>query len=220
MTSRIVFLLLLSLVGSIYADFKPEREFEVKQASLLNNGRSYTYVSAYRETWPSRLRFRITELGKPALKEDPRRFTIDNEMFRLAKKLVLSENGRPLYQLKHKLGHLYQKYASEEATSTLTSLSLSDGTSMMLKVVIPSERWNIVLHWSVILTNWSRRNSVTSVSRETSAVEHSRSRKMVTKSAFTAVLQISFYSLRFHLGSGNPQETFSSAWYLQRKDRS
>lgn len=37
-------ILLLFFVGSITASFKPEREFEVKQGGLLNNGRSYTFV--------------------------------------------------------------------------------------------------------------------------------------------------------------------------------
>jgi hypothetical protein len=40
-------LLLVLLVGTISAEFKPEREFEVKQASLLNNGRSYTCVQRF-----------------------------------------------------------------------------------------------------------------------------------------------------------------------------
>ena len=35
---------LLFLIGTITASFKPDREFEVKQGSLLNNGRSYTFV--------------------------------------------------------------------------------------------------------------------------------------------------------------------------------
>lgn len=37
-------ILLLFFLGSITASFKPEREFEVKQGGLLNNGRSYTFV--------------------------------------------------------------------------------------------------------------------------------------------------------------------------------
>jgi hypothetical protein len=37
-------ILLLLFIGTISASFKPEREFEVKQGSLLNNGRSYTLV--------------------------------------------------------------------------------------------------------------------------------------------------------------------------------
>jgi len=38
-------LVLLLLLGAVSANFKPEREFEVKQGSLLNNGRSYTLVT-------------------------------------------------------------------------------------------------------------------------------------------------------------------------------
>lgn len=38
--SSLIFLLLF--IGTTLAAFKPEREFEVKQGSLLNNGRSYT----------------------------------------------------------------------------------------------------------------------------------------------------------------------------------
>lgn len=34
-------LLLLLVLGVVSANFKPEREFEVKQANLLNNGRGY-----------------------------------------------------------------------------------------------------------------------------------------------------------------------------------
>lgn len=37
-------ILLLLFIGTISASFKPEREFEVKQGSLLNNGRTYTLV--------------------------------------------------------------------------------------------------------------------------------------------------------------------------------
>jgi hypothetical protein len=37
-------LILLFLFGIVSGNFKPEREFEVKQSSLLNNGRSYTLV--------------------------------------------------------------------------------------------------------------------------------------------------------------------------------
>jgi hypothetical protein len=36
--------ILLLLFGVVSSNFKPEREFEVKQGSLLNNGRSYTLV--------------------------------------------------------------------------------------------------------------------------------------------------------------------------------
>jgi len=42
MSSSIYFFVLC--IGLISAAFQPEREFEVKQASLLNNGRSYTFV--------------------------------------------------------------------------------------------------------------------------------------------------------------------------------
>jgi hypothetical protein len=52
---------------------------------------------------------RITEVGKLSAKDDPKRFSIENDVISLGKKLVLLENGRPLYELKHKLGHLYQK---------------------------------------------------------------------------------------------------------------
>jgi hypothetical protein len=37
-------LIFIFLFGIVSGDFKPEREFEVKQSSLLNNGRSYTLV--------------------------------------------------------------------------------------------------------------------------------------------------------------------------------
>jgi hypothetical protein len=44
-----------------------------------------------------------------AAKDDPTRYTIQNELLSLGKKLVLLEKGQPLYEIKHKLGHLYQK---------------------------------------------------------------------------------------------------------------
>ncbi len=37
-------ILLILFIGTISASFKPEQEFEVKQSSILNNGRSYTFV--------------------------------------------------------------------------------------------------------------------------------------------------------------------------------
>jgi len=43
MSSLLALLLLLGVVSG--GNFKPEREFEVKQASLLNNGRSFTLVT-------------------------------------------------------------------------------------------------------------------------------------------------------------------------------
>jgi hypothetical protein len=106
-------ILLLLFIGTISASFKPEREFEVKQGSLLNNGRSYTFVINFFFFF-SFLSiifwiFRIKEVGKLSSKADPNRFTIQNELLSLGKKLVLLENGRPLYEFKHKLGHLYQK---------------------------------------------------------------------------------------------------------------
>ena len=108
--SSIIFLLFL--IGTITASFKPDREFEVKQGSLLNNGRSYTFVIDFihsRIFFISGWSFRITEEGKHALKANAHRFTIQNELLSLGKKLVLLEDGRPLYEIKHKLGHLYQK---------------------------------------------------------------------------------------------------------------
>ena len=53
--------------------------------------------------------FRITQVEKHTLKENVHRYTIQNELLSLGKKLVLLEDGRPLYEIKHKLGHLYQK---------------------------------------------------------------------------------------------------------------
>jgi hypothetical protein len=53
--------------------------------------------------------FRITQVGKLAAKDDPTRYTIQNDLLSLGKKLVLLEKGQPLYEIKHKLGHLYQK---------------------------------------------------------------------------------------------------------------
>jgi hypothetical protein len=55
------------------------------------------------------LTFRITEVGKLSSQEDPTRYTIKNELLSLGKKLVLLDKNQPLYELKHKLGHLYQK---------------------------------------------------------------------------------------------------------------
>jgi hypothetical protein len=106
--SSLIFL--LCLIGAISASFKPEREFEVKQGSLLNNGRSYTFVF---DDFFSILIifsiFRITEVGPLAANGNASRFTIQNELLSLGKKLVLLENGRPIYEIKHKIGHLYQK---------------------------------------------------------------------------------------------------------------
>jgi hypothetical protein len=48
-------------------------------------------------------------VGKLAAKDDPTRYTIQNDLLSLGKKLVLLEKGQPLYEIKHKLGHLYQK---------------------------------------------------------------------------------------------------------------
>jgi hypothetical protein len=53
--------------------------------------------------------FRITEVGQLAAKDSPNRFTIQNELLSVGKKLILLDNGQPLYQIKHKIGHLYQK---------------------------------------------------------------------------------------------------------------
>jgi hypothetical protein len=104
-------ILLLLFIGTISASFKPEREFEIKQSSLLNNGRSYTLVNQFILLLIFFIFyiFRITEVGKLSGKDNPSRFTIQNDLFSLGKKLVLSENGQPLYEIKHKLGHLYQK---------------------------------------------------------------------------------------------------------------
>ncbi|CAF1308294.1 unnamed protein product [Adineta steineri] len=90
--SSLIFLLFL--VGTISAAFKGEREFEVKQGSLLNLGRTYT----------------ITETGKLNAGENAGRFTIENDMLSPRRKLILLENGKPLYEFKHKMGHLYQKW--------------------------------------------------------------------------------------------------------------
>jgi hypothetical protein len=103
-------ILLLLFIGTISASFKPEREFEIKQSSLLNNGRSYTLVNPFiRLIILIFIIFRITEVGKLSVKDNPSRFTIQNDLISLGKKLVLLENGQPLYEIKHKLGHLYQK---------------------------------------------------------------------------------------------------------------
>jgi len=108
-------ILLILFVGTISASFKPEQEFEVKQGSLLNNGRSYT----------------ITEVGKFSAKDDPNRFTIQNELLSLGKKLVLLKNGQPLYEFKHKLGHLYQKWHIYDAKSGDTLASLQHRPSII-----------------------------------------------------------------------------------------
>ncbi len=55
------------------------------------------------------LTFRITEVDQLSTKDDPTRYTIQNELLSVGKKLVLLEKGQPLYEIKHKLGHLYQK---------------------------------------------------------------------------------------------------------------
>jgi len=104
-------ILLLCLIGTISASFKSEREFEVKQGSLLNTGRSYTFVfdEFIFPLFVIFRIFRITEVGPLAANDNPNRFTIQNELLSIGKKLVLLENGRPLYEIKHKLGHLYQK---------------------------------------------------------------------------------------------------------------
>ncbi|CAF0887150.1 unnamed protein product [Adineta steineri] len=87
-------LIVLLLLGVVSGAFKPAREFEIKQGSLLNNGRSYT----------------ITDTSKSAVKDAEAIYTISNDLLSLGKKLVLLEKGQPLYELKHKLGHLYQKW--------------------------------------------------------------------------------------------------------------
>jgi len=101
-------ILLLLFIGTISATFNPTREFEVKQTSLFNNGRSYT----------------ITEVGKLRTTDDPNRFKIQNELLSLGKKLVLLDHGQPLYELKHKLGHLYQKWNIYDPKSGDTLASL------------------------------------------------------------------------------------------------
>lgn len=53
--------------------------------------------------------FSITEVSKLAAKDDPSRYTIQNESLSVGKKLLLLEKGQPLYELKHKLGDIYQK---------------------------------------------------------------------------------------------------------------
>jgi hypothetical protein len=104
-------IILLLLIGTISAAFTPACEFEVKQGSLLNTGRSYSLVSkfVFSSTLIIFLIFRITEVGKLNGKDNPNRFTIENELLSLGKKLVLLENGHPIYEFQHKLGHLYQK---------------------------------------------------------------------------------------------------------------
>jgi large-conductance mechanosensitive channel len=104
-------ILLLLFIGAISADFKPEQEFEVKQGSLLNLGRSYESVInfLFLSVFIIFHIFRITEVGKNAAKSNANRYTIKNELLSLGKKLVLLEDGQPLYEFKHKLGHLYQK---------------------------------------------------------------------------------------------------------------
>ncbi|UJR21783.1 hypothetical protein I4U23_024858 [Adineta vaga] len=87
-------ILLFLFIGTISANFKPEREYEIKQGSLLNNGRSYT----------------ISEVGKSATGDNVNRFSIQNELLSLGKKLIFLDNGQPLFEFKHKLGHLYQKW--------------------------------------------------------------------------------------------------------------
>ena len=103
-------ILLLLFIGTISASFKPEQEFEIKQGSLLNNGRSYELVinSLFLSVFIIFHIFRITEVGKD-IRSNPNRYTIQNEILSLGKKLVLLENGQPLYEIKHKLGHLYQQ---------------------------------------------------------------------------------------------------------------
>jgi len=105
------FILLLLFIGTISATFKPEREFEVKQGGLLNHGGSYMLVLKFLcFIFIFNHLFRITEVSNLTDKiSNPNRFTIQNELFSLGKKLVLLENQQPLYEIKHKLGHLYQK---------------------------------------------------------------------------------------------------------------
>jgi len=105
-------ILFLLFIGTISGSFKSEREFEIKQGSLLNNGRSYT----------------ITEVGKF---DNSSYFTIQNDLFSIGKKLVLLENGRPLYELKHKLGHLYQKWNIYDPQSGDTLASLQHRPSLI-----------------------------------------------------------------------------------------
>jgi hypothetical protein len=102
---------LLLIIGVVSGAFKAEREFEVKQASVLNNGRSYSLVchSFLFIFLKFFLIFRISEIGKLNGKDDPNRYTIQNELLSVGKKLLLLENGQPLYEIKHKIGHLYQK---------------------------------------------------------------------------------------------------------------
>jgi hypothetical protein len=108
MSSLVILLLFL---GAISGSFKPEQEFEVKQSSILNSGRSYTLVINVFFSFSKDyfLTFRITEVDKLSTTVDPTRYTIQNELLSLGKKLVLLEKGQPLYEIKHKLGHLYQK---------------------------------------------------------------------------------------------------------------
>lgn len=42
-------------------------------------------------------------------KDDVNRYTIQNDLLSVGKKLILLDRGQSLYELKHKLGHLYQK---------------------------------------------------------------------------------------------------------------
>ncbi|UJR27766.1 hypothetical protein I4U23_009039 [Adineta vaga] len=111
--SSIIFLLFL--LGVVSANFKPEQEFEVKQTSLVNNGRGYT----------------ITEVGPLAVKDDPARYTIQNDLLSLGKKLLLLEKNQPLYEIKHKLGHLYQKWRITDARTGETLGTLKHRPSLI-----------------------------------------------------------------------------------------
>lgn len=53
--------------------------------------------------------FSITDVSKSVGKDDVSRYTIQNDFLNLGKKLILLDGGKPVYELKHKLGHLYQK---------------------------------------------------------------------------------------------------------------
>jgi len=52
---------------------------------------------------------RITEVGPLAAKFGPNTFTVESNLLSLGKKLRLLEKDQPLYEIKHKIGHLYQK---------------------------------------------------------------------------------------------------------------
>lgn len=53
--------------------------------------------------------FRINEVGPSAVRDDSTRYTIKNELLNVGKTLVLLDKGQPIYEIKHKLGHLYQQ---------------------------------------------------------------------------------------------------------------